>query len=973
MTHLVTNPNGRRGAKPLNGKNLLTRAMGRFYTHEVVGRHLARAIVSALSEESRIDSLTIVEPFAGDGRLVCWLLEELAQSEWKRAKLKVVLWDNDKDAINVAESSVRQAASRLRVCTRIEAVCGDSFLLAGKHRGEFDICITNPPWENLKPDRRELETLNSNERDKYVQLLRERDEQLAELFPMARPLKKFSGWGTNLARCGTEAALRLTKARGASGVVSPASLLGDQMSKALRVWLYAEHEVCDVAYYAAEARLFERVDQACVTFVAKPGARTNHAPRVTLYNRERVSQAVRLSPADWEAVQADGFVLPVQFGLGLLHLRAKWKGLLRFHDLENQGGDGLWAGRELDETNHAAFVGRSGKHPFIKGRMVARFGMAEEPKQFVRRDGPKVPNSVAFHRIVWRDVSRPNQKRRLQATVIPPGWVTGNSLHVAYYRDGDLERLHALLGIVNSLVFESQARAYLATGHVSLGVVRRVHVPDLSNKGIVGLLSEVVKRCISGNPQAQVEAEVRVAEAYGLTRDEFAGVIESFPKLTHEEKAELLDAKHWCNPNCSGASVTKKTAIPNHYAARLSELDEVMVRAVPPGGNWKDIPKSVPSQRLEQIRVSYAAGEGSRSTYYGRLQPNAPAYTINTYFGRPGNGCHLHYDYAGGQHRTISHREAARLQSFPDSFVFHGSRSAVAQQIGNAVPPLLAFQIAKTFGAPGLFLDLFSGAGGMGLGFAWAGWRPIVASDIEKSFLATYRANVDEKTICGDICDDAVFTAIVETCKAARHSFPGVPFFVLGGPPCQGFSTAGNRRSMDDDRNWLFKRYNELVELVHPDAFVFENVPGLMNMEGGRVFEMVRRELEANVRRLSVWKLRAEEYGVPQRRTRVVLVGETREVSWARPPQQVTQLGAESDLFGALPQAVTVGEALSDLPPVKAGEDGSAMNYLHEPMNPYQRLMRGCLTADEYLQLLRLGRQRPSNYKPSSSSAAALT
>ncbi|HGT4724846.1 TPA: DNA cytosine methyltransferase, partial [Escherichia coli] len=82
--------------------------------------------------------------------------------------------------------------------------------------------------------------------------------------------------------------------------------------------------------------------------------------------------------------------------------------------------------------------------------------------------------------------------------------------------------------------------------------------------------------------------------------------------------------------------------IPNHKAAKLSELDMMIVNSVPPGGNWKNIPLDVPSKRIEQIRDSYAQGKGSRSTYYGRLLPDMPAYTINTYFNRPGNGCHIH-------------------------------------------------------------------------------------------------------------------------------------------------------------------------------------------------------------------------------------------------------------------------------------------------------------------------------------------
>lgn len=129
----------------------------------------------------------------------------------------------------------------------------------------------------------------------------------------------------------------------------------------------------------------------------------------------------------------------------------------------------------------------------------------------------------------------------------------------------------------------------------------------------------------------------------------------------------------------------------NHYASSLSELDMQVIKCVPPGGNWKNIPESVPSQRLAQIRESYKAGKGSRSTYYGRLRPDMLSYTINTYFNRPGNGCHMHYD----QDRTISQREAARFQSFPDSFEFIGSLGAINNQIGNAVPPLLAYQIAK--------------------------------------------------------------------------------------------------------------------------------------------------------------------------------------------------------------------------------------------------------------------------------------
>lgn len=376
--------------------------------------------------------------------------------------------------------------------------------------------------------------------------------------------------------------------------------------------------------------------------------------------------------------------------------------------------------------------------------------------------------------------------------------------------------------------------------------------------------------------------------------------------------------------------------IPNHFTAKLSDLDLEMVKWVPPGGSWKNIPDSVPSNRLKQIRKSFEEGKGSRSTYYGRLSPVQPSYTISTYFNRPGNGCFIHYDFQ--QHRLISQREAARLQTFPDDFVFIGSKLSINKQIGNAVPPVLGYQIAKSLGKSGIVVDLFTGAGGLSLGFHWAGWKSVIANDIDPIFLETYKKNLGGETVAGDIRDKEVFKIIVQKALAAKKKNPKLPLIVIGGPPCQGFSTAGNQRSMTDERNHLFKNYKQILDAIKPDAFVFENVAGIMNIEGGTVFQLITKTLSKTVDELKVWKLQAEQYGVPQRRTRVVIIGHNSNLSL-------------KDLTPTTPKKpISCEVALSDLPPLMSAEDGSAKDYLTGPTNYFQRLMRAKITVAEYLK-----------------------
>ena len=272
----------------------------------------------------------------------------------------------------------------------------------------------------------------------------------------------------------------------------------------------------------------------------------------------------------------------------------------------------------------------------------------------------------------------------------------------------------------------------------------------------------------------------------------------------------------------------------NHIAAGFSDLEWKMVKHIPEGGNWQNIPEDIPSQRLVQIRKS-----GGRTTYYGRLVYDKPSFTITTYFNRLGNGCNLHPK----QDRVISNREAARLQSFRDGYVFKSTKTSQYKQIGNAVPPLLGRLVASLI-KPHLeslnFIDLFAGAGGLSEGFLMEGLNLVSANEIVKNYFETYIFNhkkyaPEENFILGDITDDEVKKRIIATAKNKKIGI------VAGGPPCQGFSYAG-WRDPNDKRNQLFKEFVSIVKEIKPEFFVMENVPGILTMRHG---EAVREIIQS--------------------------------------------------------------------------------------------------------------------------------
>ena len=158
-------------------------------------------------------------------------------------------------------------------------------------------------------------------------------------------------------------------------------------------------------------------------------------------------------------------------------------------------------------------------------------------------------------------------------------------------------------------------------------------------------------------------------------------------------------------------------------------------------------------------------------------------------------------------------------------------------------------------------VSLFSGAGGMDLGFEKAGFDIVWANDFFKEAVESYKKNVSKNVVYGDIT------------KVDSSEIPDDIDLVIGGFPCQGFSVANTKRSMKDERNFLYKEMLRVIKDKKPKFFVAENVKGLLSMEKGKVFQMIKSDFESLGYKVDAKLLNAAEYGVPQARERLVIIG----------------------------------------------------------------------------------------------------
>ena len=282
-----------------------------------------------------------------------------------------------------------------------------------------------------------------------------------------------------------------------------------------------------------------------------------------------------------------------------------------------------------------------------------------------------------------------------------------------------------------------------------------------------------------------------------------------------------------------------------------------------------------------------------------------------------------------------------------------GSLSSRYKQIGNAVPPLLARAVGETI-PRGIGVDLFCGAGGLSEGLKQAGHNVILSSDANPNMCQTYQINHPETRVV--LCDFNNQENVKDLLSSVESELKGKTLrFLAGGPPCQGFSTAG-KWNPDDARNSLLFRILEFVDELQPDYILFENVPGIRTMKEGKLLKSFLSSLESQGYSTRVLLLKAEQFGVPQRRRRVFILGNRGGEPIEKPEVQLASIVRGKRRYDSyveandLPPPVSVSEAISDMPPLESGEGQDVIEYSQEwILSDYQRLMRGLISLDEFL------------------------
>jgi len=198
-------------------------------------------------------------------------------------------------------------------------------------------------------------------------------------------------------------------------------------------------------------------------------------------------------------------------------------------------------------------------------------------------------------------------------------------------------------------------------------------------------------------------------------------------------------------------------------------------------------------------------------------------------------------------------------------------------------------------------ISLFAGAGGMDLGFKNAGYDIVWANDVDPDSVKTYKKNIGDHIILGDIE------------KIKNNKIPSNIDVVIGGFPCQGFSIANKSRHIDDSRNKLYKQMLRIIKDKKPKYFVAENVGGILTLGKGAVIQKIIKDFKGIGYKVDYKLLNAADFGVPQSRKRVIIIGNRLGLENPYPKQTHQIPTKQKNLFDMFEKQISTKEAINFL------------------------------------------------------------
>lgn len=821
----------------------------------------------------------------------------------------------------------------------------------------FDIVVTNPPYRNLKAERSQYKNQVDYENVKL---------KFSKLSKLLKSHFTLSTYGVlNIYKVFVEDIISNYSANtGYISLLIPSSILSDKTCEKIRTYLLKNTNIYSIKAIPEENRFIDACQSLCAMFLKK-GGKTKYI-NVTKNYCQDPTQVTKIDAKDInDSINGNSIVAIDEHEYKLLKQMKNYPTVKDIPFIKNFRG-------ELDLTVNKEFITKEKTdYPLLRGRHIGYYFLSEQKElEYVHEDFANLTNKEYYihrPRIACQQIANMSKERRVIFSYVDENYILGNSCNFISVLPNEFNiDIYMILGLFNTKIINWFFKLTSSNNHINNYEIDSFPVPISSSclKNI-GLLTK--KYLVSHDEALLDKIEELALKSYQIDSNidiemnhEFNTLVEFYykdlkeivPQITKDLADDLINnaslntvmLELGINVNKFEEKIIKgitekykkisKNQILNHLTFKLSDLDLEMIKNVPPGGNWKNIPLEVvnKSKRLKKITQT-----GGRTTLYGRIDYNKPSYTITTYFNRPGNGTYVHPVH----NRVLSVREAARFQTFKDDYYFYGNKTQILKQIGNAVPTILAYQIAekikKVTGCT-KSLDLFCGAGGMTAGFKEAGINSVLSTDIEESALLTLKINNPEiPVLCGDITDDKVKDKI---CQIAVEK--GVEI-ICGGPPCQGFSMAGFRLE-DDPRNQLFRDFADIVEQIRPKVIVFENVEGLLSYQNGKTYNELHQLFSSLGYKTEGRLLLATNYAVPQKRKRVIVICVKKDLLFDPADLFPAPITSEESM------QITAGETISDLEDIPCNENAS---YKEKTESNILQLLKGKMSYSDYIKTIK--------------------